>query len=332
MIEVVATSLVTGFVKTDCILADHGIRPLKHETVAIGASKQHGPSSDSLKDEKFNRGRSPMTTIPTRDGKHIFLNDWGAGRPVVFCPGWPLTADMWESQMLFLAQNGFRAIGYDRRGFGRSSQPWSGYDYDTFADDISDIISNLALSDVTLVGFSMGGGDVVRYLGRHGSQAVSKLALVSSVTPFLMRTKDNLDGVDGSVFEGIKAGLTADRAQFLADFNTYYFGTNRDGSSISEGVLSQTLQMAYTGSLKATLDCVTAFSETDFRADIAAIDVPTLIIHGDDDQTAPKGATGDRTASMIKNSIYRVYEGAPHALYVTHKQRLSEDLLAFARG
>lgn len=273
-----------------------------------------------------------MTTISTRDGKQIFVNDWGNGKPVVFCPGWPLTADMWESQMLFLAQNGFRAIGYDRRGFGRSSQPWSGYDYNTFADDIADIISNLALSDVTLVGFSMGGGDVVRYLSRHGSEAVSKLALISSVTPFLMRTEDNPDGVDRSVFEGIRAGLTVDRGQFLSDFNTYYFGTNRDGSSISHGILSQTLQMAYTGSLKAILDCVSAFSETDFRVDIAAIDVPTLIIHGDDDQTAPKNATGDRTARMIKGCIYKVYEGAPHALYVTHKLRLCEDLLAFARG
>ncbi|MDM9627577.1 alpha/beta hydrolase [Rhizobium sp. S152] len=273
-----------------------------------------------------------MTTIPTRDGNQIFVNDWGAGKPVLLCPGWPLTADMWESQMLFLAQNGFRAIGYDRRGFGRSSQPWSGYNYDAFADDIADIISYLGLSEVTLVGFSMGGGDVVRYLSRHGSQAISKLALVSSVTPFLMQTKDNPDGVDKAVFEGIRAGLTADRAQFLMDFNTYYFGSNRDGSCVTQGVLTQTLQMAYAASHKATLDCVTAFSETDFSADIAAIDVPTLIVHGDDDQTAPKAVTGDRTAKMITGCIYKIYEGAPHALYVTHKHRLSEDLLAFARS
>ncbi|MGX5666449.1 alpha/beta fold hydrolase [Rhizobium daejeonense] len=273
-----------------------------------------------------------MTTIMTRDGNQIFVTDWGSGPPVLFCPGWPLTADMWESQMLFLAQNGFRAIGYDRRGFGRSSQPWSGYNYDTFADDIADIIANLGISEVTLVGFSMGGGDVLRYLTRHGSGAVSKLVLISSVTPFLMQTEANPEGVDRSVFEGIRTGLTADRAQFLADFNTYYFGTNRTVSSVTQGAIAQTLQMAYTGSLKATLDCVSAFSETDFRAEAAAVDIPTLVIHGDDDQTAPKQATGDRTAKLIRNCTYKVYEGAPHALYVTHKQRLSEDLLAFARG
>lgn len=272
-----------------------------------------------------------MTSITTRDGNSIYVSDWGAGNPVLFCPGWPLNADMWESQMLFLANSGFRAIGYDRRGFGRSTKPWLGYDYDTFADDIADIITGLGLSTVTLVGFSMGGGDVVRYLTRHGSDAVVKLVLVSSVTPFLMRTDENPDGVDPSVFEGIRVGLTADRAQFLIDFNTYYFGTNRDRTAISQGVVSQTLQMAYGASLKATLDCVTAFSETDFRAELAAIAVPTLVIHGDDDQTAPKQVTGDRSASLIKNGTYRVYEGAPHALYVTHKQRLNDDLLAFLR-
>jgi pimeloyl-ACP methyl ester carboxylesterase len=248
---------------------------------------------------------------------------------VVFCPGWPLDADMWESQMLFLASNGFRAIGYDRRGFGRSTQPWTGYDYDTFADDIADLISQLALSQVTLVGFSMGGGDVVRYLARHGSASISKLALISSVTPFLMKTEDNPGGVDKAVFDGIKAGLEADRAQFLMEFNAYYFGTNRAGSAVSPGVVHQTLQMGYNASLKATIDCVTAFSETDFRADLTGIDVPTLVIHGDDDQTAPKPATGDRTARMISGCIYKVYAEAPHALYATHKKQLNEDLLSF---
>lgn len=273
-----------------------------------------------------------MTSITTRDGNDIFYIDWGAGKPVIFCPGWPLDADMWESQMLFLAANGFRAIGYDRRGFGRSSQPWSGYDYDTFADDIADIIAELRLSNVSLIGFSMGGGDVVQYLARHGSDAISKLVLVSSVTPFLMKTDDNPEGVDGSVFQGIKAGLTADRAQFFVDFNAYYLGTNRRDTSVSLGVVTQTLQMAYNASLKATLDCVSAFSETDFRSHLPRIEVPTLVIHGDDDQTAPKQATADRTAKLIKGSTYKVYEGAPHALYATHKQRLNEDLLSFLKS
>lgn len=273
-----------------------------------------------------------MTNIVTRDGNNIFINDWGNGRPVLFCPGWPLTADMWEAQMLHLAKNGFRAIGYDRRGFGRSSQPWSGYDYDTFADDIADIIHGLSLKDVTLIGFSMGGGDVVRYLSRHGSGATKQLVLVSSVTPFLMRTDDNPEGVDRSVFAGIASGLSADRAQFLIDFNTYYFGTNREGARVSQGTQEQTLQMGYGASLKATIDCVEAFSATDFRREVAAIDVSTLVIHGDDDQTAPIKATGDRTSKMIKRCTYKVYEGAPHALYATHKQRLSDDLLDFVRN
>ncbi|SDK44177.1 alpha/beta fold hydrolase [Pseudomonas indica] len=273
-----------------------------------------------------------MTTFTTRDGTEIYFKDWGTGKPVLFSHGWPLDADMWEYQMEYLSSRGYRTIAFDRRGFGRSSQPWSGYDYDTFADDIAQLIEHLDLYEVTLVGFSMGGGDVTRYVARHGSTRVAKLVLLGAVTPIFGQAADHPEGVEKAVFDGIKAGLRKDRAQFITDFAPAFYGTNH-GQNVSQGVLTQTLNIALLASLKGTLDCVTAFSETDFRPDMAKIDVPTLVIHGDDDQIVPLETTGKQAARMIEGARLKVYEGAPHGFVAaTHAQALNEDLLAFLAG
>ncbi|WP_428944427.1 alpha/beta fold hydrolase [Pantoea sp. FN060301] len=272
-----------------------------------------------------------MSTIKTADGTTIYFKDWGAGKPVLFSHGWPLDGDMWDSQLNFLAERGYRAIAFDRRGFGRSDQPWTGYDYDTFASDINDLITSLDLQDVTLVGFSMGGGDVTRYIGRYGSARVAGLVLLGAVTPIFGKTEDYPQGVDASVFTGIQDGLRKDRAQFISDFAAPFYGTNA-GQTVSEGVLTQTLNIALMASLKGTLECVTAFSQTDFRPDMAKIDVPTLVIHGSNDQIVPFETTGKVAAEMIEGAELKVYDNAPHGFAVTHQDRLNEDLLAFLKA
>ncbi|CAM3891234.1 alpha/beta hydrolase [Rahnella bruchi] len=269
-----------------------------------------------------------MSTFNTQDGTQIYYKDWGKGKPVLFSHGWPLDADMWDSQMNFLAERGYRAIAFDRRGFGRSEQPWEGYNYDTFASDINDLIEHLDLHDVTLVGFSMGGGDVTRYISRYGTERVTSLVLLGAVTPLFIKTDDHPQGVDKTAFDGIKAGLLKDRAQFISDFATPFYGTNQ-GMTVSDGVMTQTLNIALMASLKGTVDCVTAFSETDFRPDMAKITVPTLVIHGSADQIVPFEATGKLAAEMIKGAELKVYEGAPHGFAVTHQDQLNDDLLAF---
>lgn len=272
-----------------------------------------------------------MSTFKTRDGTEIYFKDWGSGKPVLFSHGWPLDGDMWEKQMLFLSQRGYRTIAFDRRGFGRSSQPWDGYNYDRFADDIHELIEHLGIEAVTLVGFSMGGGDVTRYIARHGSKKIARLALLGAVTPYFIQSADHPEGVPAEVFEGIAAGLVKDRAQFISDFAAPFYGTNH-GQQVSAGVLTQTLNIALLASIKGTLDCVTAFSETDFRPDMAKIDVPTLVIHGDDDQIVPFEATGKLAAQMIKGAQLKVYAGAPHGFAVTHADQLNADLLAFLQA
>ncbi|RPD99292.1 alpha/beta hydrolase [Candidatus Pantoea deserta] len=269
-----------------------------------------------------------MSTFTTKDGVRLYFKDYGKGQPVLFSHGWPLDADMWESQLVHLAENGYRAIAFDRRGFGRSDQPWEGYDYDTFADDIHGLIEHLGISDITLVGFSMGGGDVSRYIGRYGTAKVKSLVLLGAVTPIFGQTADHPEGPEKAVFDGIKAGLRKDRAQFIKEFAAPFYGTNA-GQSVSEGVLTQTLNIALLASLKGTLDCVTAFSETDFRADLAKVDVPTLIIHGSNDQIVPFEATGKLAHELIAGSELKVYENGPHGFAVTHQDRLNQDLLTF---
>ncbi|MGY4534499.1 non-heme chloroperoxidase [Pseudomonas sp. TE3786] len=272
-----------------------------------------------------------MSTFKTQDGTEIYYKDWGSGKPVLFSHGWPLDADMWEYQMEYLSSRGYRTIAFDRRGFGRSSQPWTGYDYNTFADDIAQLIEHLDLKDVTLVGFSMGGGDVSRYIGKHGSARVAKLVLLGAVTPIFGQSADFPEGVPKPVFDGIRAGLLKDRGQFISDFAAPFYGTNQ-GQVVSQGVLTQTLNIALLASLKGTVDCVTAFAETDFRGDMAKIDVPTLVIHGDGDQIVPFETTGKLAAQLIKGAQLKVYKGAPHGFAVTHAQQLNEDLLSFIAG
>jgi non-heme chloroperoxidase len=269
-----------------------------------------------------------MSTFKSKDGFNLYYKDWGKGQPVLFSHGWPLDADMWDSQMNFLAERGYRAIAFDRRGFGRSDQPWEGYDYDTFADDIQSLIEHLNLSEVTLVGFSMGGGDVSRYIGRYGTEKVKSLVLLGAVTPVFGKTDDHPEGVEKSVFEGIKQGLLKDRAQFIKEFAAPFYGTNA-GQTVSDGVLTQTLNIALLASLKGTLDCVTAFSETDFRGDLAKVDVPVLVIHGSNDQIVPFEATGKLAHQQIAGSELKVYENGPHGFAVTHQDQLNHDLLAF---
>jgi non-heme chloroperoxidase len=273
-----------------------------------------------------------MTTITTKDGTQISYKDWGRGQPVVFSHGWPLSADSWEAQMLFLASNGYRCIAHDRRGHGRSSQPWNGNNMDTFADDLSELIETLDLKHAVLVGFSMGGGEVARYIGRHGTKRLTKAALIAAVPPLMLKTAANPAGLPMEVFDGIRAGSMADRSQLYKDFaGGPFFGANRPGAKVSQGMMDSFWLQGMRAGHKNTFDCITAFSETDFTEDLKKFDVPTLIIHGDDDQIVPIGASALSAAKLVKNATLKIYEGAPHGLADTHKERLNADLLAFLR-
>ncbi|MET8982591.1 alpha/beta hydrolase [Streptomyces sp. NPDC004539] len=271
-----------------------------------------------------------MPFVTTADGSRIHYKDWGEGRAVVLSHGWPLDADSWEAQQLLLAGHGYRAIAHDRRGHGRSEQPWHGNEMDTYADDLATLLDTLDLRDVTLVGFSTGGGEVVRYIGRHGTARVAQLVLVSAVPPFMLLTDDNPGGVPGAVFDSIRAGSLADRSQLYRDLaDGPFFGNNRPGASVSQGVRDAFWAQGLRAGHRAAYECVAAFSATDFRGDLDAVDVPTLVIHGDDDQVVPFEVGGKASAARVKGAELVVYPGAPHGITDTHKEQLGADLLRF---
>jgi non-heme chloroperoxidase len=273
-----------------------------------------------------------MDYVTTADKTKLYTKDWGSGRPVIMLHGWPLSADSWDDQAMAIADAGYRAISYDRRGFGRSSQPWSGYDYDTLADDLAAVIEQTGAKDAVLAGFSMGGGEVARYMSRHQGKSVSKAVLVSSVVPFMLKTNDNPHGTDSSVFGKMTQGMKKDRAQFFASFFDDFYGVGMISSPVSDEMIEWSRSVAMQASLKATLACAESFATTDFRPDLSSFKVPTLIIHGTADKTVPIDAAGRAAAKGIAGSTLIEYDGAPHGLFATEKDRLTQDMLEFIRS
>lgn len=272
------------------------------------------------------------STIHTSDGTQLFYKDWGTGQPVVFSHGWPLNGDAWDDQMVFLASHGYRCIAHDRRGHGRSSQPWTGHDMDTYADDLAAVVEALNLTGAVHIGHSTGGGEVARYIGRHGTARVAKAVLIGSVTPLMLRTPANAGGLPMKVFDDIRANIQKDRSQFFKDVSAPFYGANRPGSAVSQGLRDAFWFQGMQASLKAVMDCVKAFSETDHTEDLRKFNVPTLILHGDDDQMVPIDASALPTSEIVAGARLKIYPGAPHGMCATHKDQINEDLLAFLRA
>ncbi len=270
-----------------------------------------------------------MPYITTRDNTRLYVKDWGSGRPVILTHGWPLSADTWDEAAMAIANAGFRAIAYDRRGFGRSDQPLDGYNYDTLADDLAAVIAETGATDATIVGFSMGGGEVARYMSRHGGRNVAQAALIASVVPYMLQTPDNPNGVPQATYDQIMAGLKEDRAKFFTGFFRDFYGVGLVSHPVSNEVIEWSRNVAMMAGVPGTLGCAQAFSTTDFRPDLAAFNVPTLIVHGTDDSIVPIATSARQAAAALPNATVIEYEGAPHGLFATHKERLTSDLLAF---
>ncbi len=273
-----------------------------------------------------------MNTVTTKDGTRIFFKDWGTGEPVVFSHGWPLDADAWDAQMLFLVQKGYRVIAHDRRGHGRSDQPSHGNDMDTYADDLAAVLDALDVKEATLVGHSTGGGEVAHYIGRHGSSRVAKAVLIGAVPPIMVKTEAHPNGLPMSVFDGIRANVAANRSQFYKDLAVPFYGFNRANAKVSQGMIDEFWREGMLGSIKGQYECIKQFSEVDYTPDLKKIDVPTLILHGDDDQIVPIDASARLSAKLLKHATLKVYAGAPHGMCTTHADQVNADLLEFLQS
>ena len=294
----------------------------------IAASAGRPPAAIAL----TQQGEKHMNRVKMKDGTAIYYKDWGSGHPVVFSHGWPLTADAWDAQMIFLGEHGHRVIAHDRRGHGRSDQPWNGNDMDTYADDLAALIEALNLKEATLVGHSTGGGEVARYIGRHGSRRVAKAVLIGAVPPIMLKTETNPGGLPMSTFDEIRAGVLGDRSQFFKDLTLPFYGYNKPDAKVSQGVRDSFWLQGMQCSIKGAYDCIKAFSETDFTDDLKKVDVPTLILHGDADQIVPIGTSAMMSAKLVKNATLKIYPGAPHGMCTTLADKVNGDLLAYLRG
>lgn len=309
----------------------HHIDP--NETVTAtgsGAAVSLNPvagAKDAVEETGAREMHSNFLTMD--DGTRIYFKDWGRGQPVVFSHGWPLSSDAWDDQLFYLSERGYRVIAHDRRGHGRSSQPWLGNEMNTYAKDLAEIVKTLDLKNVIHVGHSTGGGEVVRYIGKYGTKHVAGAVLIGAVPPLMLKTANNPDGLPIDVFNEIREGVLADRSQYYRDLATPFYGANRAGAKISQGIIDAFWLQGMQAGLKSAYDCIKAFSETDFTEDLKKINIPTLIIHGDDDQIVPIGASAMQSSKLVKGSTLKVYPGAPHGLTVTHKDQLNADLLAF---
>ena len=309
--------------------------PSRREVLAAGAAVVAAtalPTTAEAKQASASMMRLGSSTITTKDGAQIYYKDWGSGQPIVFSHGWPLTADDWDGQMLFFGMRGYRVIAHDRRGHGRSTQTWDGNEMDTYADDLATLTEKLDLKQAIHVGHSTGGGEVARYIGRHGTARVAKAVLISAVPPLMLKTDKNPGGLPLSVFDGLRAQLVANRPQFYKEFTLPFYGYNRPGAKISEGIREHWWLQGMMGGVKPHYDCIKAFSETDFTEDLKKIDVPTLIMHGDDDQIVPIGAAALLSAKLVKNATLKVYPGFPHGMPTTNADQINADLLAFIKS